>query len=86
MDFAVGQVIGSHRVVRRLGSGGMSTVYEVEHVSLGVRSRRLPWLWFALGLVAALGVAVVAWRTGADAGETAPVPPDELFAVPAFAK
>lgn len=51
-----------------------------------VRSHRLPWLWFALGLAAALGVAVAVWRTGADAGETVPVSPDELFAVPSFAK
>lgn len=35
MDFSIGQQIGSYRVVRRLGAGGMSAVYEVEHVSLG---------------------------------------------------
>lgn len=37
MQFEEGQIIGSYRVVRQLGSGGMAAVYEVEHVKLGVR-------------------------------------------------
>ena len=32
-----GRLIGSYRVVRRIGQGGMGTVYEVEHLDLGVR-------------------------------------------------
>ena len=31
-----GLVIGSYRVIRQLGAGGMGAVYEVEHVTLGV--------------------------------------------------
>ena len=37
MEFAPGHVIGNYRIVRPLGKGGMGTVYEVEHVKLGVR-------------------------------------------------
>ena len=35
-NFAPGFVIGSYRVVRALGAGGMGAVYEVEHPTLGV--------------------------------------------------
>ena len=35
--FAVGDVISSYRIVRRIGSGTMGSVYEAEHVRLGVR-------------------------------------------------
>ena len=31
-----GFLVGSYRVVRELGTGGMGAVYEVEHVTLGV--------------------------------------------------
>ena len=37
MTFEPGETIGSYRVVRLLGTGGMGAVYEVEHVGLGVR-------------------------------------------------
>ena len=37
MTVEPGETIGSYRVVRRLGTGGMGAVYEVEHIGLGVR-------------------------------------------------
>ncbi len=37
MTVEPGETIGSYRVVRRLGTGGMGVVYEVEHIGLGVR-------------------------------------------------
>lgn len=37
MRLASGQSVGSYRVIRALGKGGMGEVYEVEHVRLGVR-------------------------------------------------
>ena len=37
MTLRPGETIGSYRVVRPLGKGGMGAVYEVEHVELGVR-------------------------------------------------
>ena len=37
MTLAPGETIGSYRVIRPLGKGGMGAVYEVEHVELGVR-------------------------------------------------
>ena len=36
MDLAIGQQLGTYRVVRLLGRGGMGAVYEVEHAQLGV--------------------------------------------------
>ena len=35
--FVAGRDIGPYRVVRRLGGGGMGSVYEVEHLALGTR-------------------------------------------------
>lgn len=36
MDLTPGRQIGTYRIVRLLGKGGMGAVYEVEHVQLGV--------------------------------------------------
>ena len=36
-EFEEGSVIGSYRIVRPLGQGGMGTVYEVEDVRTGKR-------------------------------------------------
>ena len=35
-ELDIGSVIGNYRVVRCIGQGGMGTVYEVEHIELGV--------------------------------------------------
>ena len=34
--YKAGQALGSYRIVRCIGCGGMGEVYEVEHESLGV--------------------------------------------------
>ena len=36
MTFEPGQQIGTYRIIRLLGQGGMGAVYEVEHIQLGV--------------------------------------------------
>ena len=36
MELAPGQQIGTYRIIRLLGQGGMGAVYEVEHTQLGV--------------------------------------------------
>ena len=36
MTFEPGHKIGSYRIIRLLGQGGMGAVYEVEHTQLGV--------------------------------------------------
>lgn len=35
--FEIGQTVGSYRIIRTLGSGGMGVVYEVEHQKLKIR-------------------------------------------------
>ena len=37
MKLETDRIVGNYRVVRPLGNGGMGSVYEVEHVRLGVR-------------------------------------------------
>ena len=37
MKLETDRIVGNYRVVRHLGSGGMGSVYEVEHVRLGIR-------------------------------------------------
>ena len=37
MNLSAGQIIGgSYRIIRPIGAGGMASVYEVEHIALGV--------------------------------------------------
>ncbi|MCQ2391219.1 MAG: serine/threonine protein kinase [Kiritimatiellae bacterium] len=36
MEFEAGHRIGAYRIIRCIGKGGMGTVYEVEHIELGV--------------------------------------------------
>jgi len=36
-EYQPGRVVGAYRVLRQIGRGGSGTVYEVEHVQLGVR-------------------------------------------------